>query len=70
LRKIRCHYPSAEAYIEALKASLGERARAHLKSGTMGRARAVAEAAGGFLGVASISAAEKKMLEALEWAFD
>ena len=50
--------------------SLGERSRAHLKSGTMCRARAIAEAAGGFLGVASISAAEKKMLEELEWSFD
>ena len=59
-----------KGYIDALKDSLGERSKAHLKSGTMGRARAVAEAAGGFLGVASISAAEKKMLEALEWAFD
>jgi hypothetical protein len=57
-------------YIDELKASLGERARAHLKSGTMGRAKAIAEAAGGFLGVASISAAEKEMLEKLEWAFD
>jgi hypothetical protein len=59
-----------KGYIEALKPSLGERSRAHLKSGTMGRARAIAEAAGGFLGVASISAAERKMLEELEWAFD
>jgi len=59
-----------KAYMKELKASLGERAREHLKSGTMGRARAVAEAAGGFLGVASISAAEKKMLEELEWTFD
>lgn len=59
-----------KGYIEALKPSLGERSRAHLKSSTMGRARAIAEAAGGFLGVASISAAEKKMLEELEWAFD
>ena len=57
-------------YIDELKESLGERSRAHLKSGTMGRAKAIAEAAGGFLGVASISAAEKKMLEELEWAFD
>ena len=57
-------------YIEVLKPSLGERSRAHLKTGTMGRARAIAEAAGGFLGVASISAAEKKMLEELEWYFD
>ncbi len=59
-----------KGYIEVLKDSLGERSRVHLKSGTMGRARAIAEAAGGFLGVASISAAEKKMLEELEWSFD
>ena len=58
------------SYVEAVMGSLGERSRAHLKSGTMGRARAIAEAAGGFLGVASISAAEKKMLEELEWYFD
>lgn len=57
-------------YIEELKASLGERSKVHLKSSTMGRARAIAEAAGGFLGLASISAAEKKTLEELEWAFD
>jgi hypothetical protein len=59
-----------KGYIDELKGSLGERAWGHLKSGTMGRAKAIAEAAGGFLGVASISAAEKKMLEKLEWAFD
>ncbi len=59
-----------KGYIEELKGSLGQRSREHLKSGTMGRARAIAEAAGGFLGVASISAAEKKMLEELEWTFD
>jgi len=59
-----------KGYIEELKSSLGQRSREHLKSGTMGRARAIAEAAGGFLGVASISAAEKKMLEELEWTFD
>jgi hypothetical protein len=57
-------------YIEELMVSLGERARAHLKSASIGRARAVAEAAGGFLGIGSISAAEKKKLEELEWAFE
>ena len=57
-------------YIEELMNSLGERARAHLKSSSIGRARAVAEAAGGFLGIGSISAAEKKKLEELEWAFE
>lgn len=59
-----------KGYIEELMASLGDRTRAHMKSGVMGRARAIAEAAGGFLGVASISAAEKKKLEELEWAFE
>ena len=57
-------------YIEELMVSLGERARAHLKSSSIGRAHAVAEAAGGFLGIGSISAAEKKKLEELEWAFE
>jgi len=59
-----------KGYVEAVMATLGDRSKAHLKSGTMGRARAIAEAAGGFLGVASISAAEKKMLDELEWYFD
>jgi len=57
-------------YIEELMPSIGERAKDHLKSSSIGRARAVAEAAGGFLGIGSISAAEKKMLEELEWAFE
>jgi hypothetical protein len=59
-----------KGYIEELMASLGDRTRAHMKTGVMGRARAIAEAAGGFLGVASISAAEKKMLDELEWSFE
>ena len=59
-----------KGYIDELKTSLGDRSKEHLKSGTLGRARAIAEAAGGFLGVASISAAEKKMLDELEWSFD
>lgn len=59
-----------KGYIDELKSSLGERTRAHMKSSVIGNARAIAEAAGGFLGVASISAAEKKKLDELEWAFD
>jgi hypothetical protein len=59
-----------KSYIAELNESLGERSKEHLKSSTLGRARAIAEAAGGFMGVASISAAEKKMLEELEWSFD
>jgi hypothetical protein len=56
-------------YIEELMASLDDKAGGELKAAAMGRARAVAEAAGGFLGVGSISAAEKTKLEELEWAF-
>lgn len=58
------------SYIEELKKSLSPETWAEMKKTVMGRARAIAEAAGGFLGVASISAAEKKMLEELEWAFE
>jgi tellurite resistance protein len=57
-------------YIEELKGSLSGETWAEMKETVMGRARAIAEAAGGFLGVASISAAEKKMLKELEWAFE
>jgi hypothetical protein len=59
-----------KGYIEVLMPSLGDRSREHMKSSSLGRARAIAEAAGGFLGVASISAAEKKVLEELEWSFE
>jgi len=58
------------SYIEELKGSLSSETWAEMKKTVMGRARAIAEAAGGFLGVASISAAEKKMLQELEWAFE
>ncbi|MDX2435969.1 MAG: hypothetical protein QNL88_02860 [Acidobacteriota bacterium] len=57
-------------YIEELKGSLSGETWAEMKKTIMGRARAIAEAAGGFLGIASISAAEKKMLNELEWAFE
>jgi hypothetical protein len=56
-------------YIEELMGALNEGSARELKSSVIGRARAVAEAAGGFLGVGSISAAEKKKLDELEWAF-
>jgi hypothetical protein len=57
-------------YIEDLKGSLSGETWAEMKKTVMGRARGIAEAAGGFLGIASISSAEKKMLEELEWAFE
>lgn len=56
-------------YIQELLPSLGERSRNHLKTSALGRARAIAEAAGGFLGIASISEKEKAMLAKLEQAF-
>lgn len=59
-----------QRYVGEIMASLAEKAREQLKNAALGRARAVAEAAGGFLGVGAISAAEKSMLEKLEWAFD
>jgi hypothetical protein len=49
---------------------LDEDTGAQLKNSVMGRARAVAEAAGGILGLASISSAEKQKLDELEWAFE
>ena len=57
-------------YIQELMGSLGDRTRDHMKISVLGRARAIAEAAGGFLGIASISAGEKEMLEKLERAFE
>jgi hypothetical protein len=57
-------------YIEELKGSLSGETWTEMKKTVMGRARGIAEAAGGFLGIASISAAEKKMLQELEWAFE
>lgn len=56
-------------YIRELMGSLGDEAGGQLKTSTLGRARAVAEAAGGFLGLGSISAAERQMLDRLERAF-
>ena len=44
--------------------------REALRAGLMGRARRVAEAAGGFLGLTSpVSKAEARMLDTLEHAF-
>jgi hypothetical protein len=57
-------------YIEELKGSLTGETWTEMKKTVMGRARGIAEAAGGFLGIAAISAPEKKMLEELEWAFE
>ncbi|HTM21282.1 MAG TPA: hypothetical protein VL172_12265, partial [Kofleriaceae bacterium] len=59
-----------EAYIEALDAKLtGEQIKI-LKRQVMDRARDVAGAAGGFLGVGRVSSDEEKVLERLESVFD
>jgi hypothetical protein len=59
-----------ESYIEALDAKLtGEQIKI-LKRQVMDRARDVASAAGGFIGIGKISGDEEKVLERLEAAFD
>ncbi|MDO9500076.1 hypothetical protein [Falsiroseomonas sp.] len=58
-------------YIRASTAGMDVAARQALKSGLLDRARGVAEAAGGFLGLgARISPAEQAMLVKLERAFE
>ncbi|MBU8539233.1 hypothetical protein [Falsiroseomonas tokyonensis] len=57
-------------YIRASSAGMEDAARQALKAGLLDRARAVAQAAGGFLGLgARISPAEAAMLEKLDRAF-
>lgn len=57
-------------YVAALSPTLGADARDALKAGVLGRARAVAEAAGGFYGLGPrVSEAERAVLSKLEGAF-
>jgi hypothetical protein len=57
-------------YISAFSSTLSQEARRTLKRELLGRARAVAEAAGGFLGLGrKISPAEERVLKQLEGAF-
>jgi hypothetical protein len=59
-----------KAYVAALSRTLDDQALHALKRDLLGRARAVAEAAGGFLGLGTrISRAEEAMLTELERAF-
>jgi len=58
------------AYVAALSSSLTQEQREHLRDQLVGFARRVAEAAGGFLGVGKVSAAEEKALAAIEAAFE
>jgi hypothetical protein len=56
-------------YVNALAEKVGGEEKEKLQSQLLGRARAVAEAAGGFLGLGKISAKEQAVLEQLEKAF-
>jgi hypothetical protein len=59
-----------KAYVAALSRTLDAQAKQALKQDLLGRARAVAEAAGGFLGLGNrISSAEQAVLTELEQAF-
>jgi hypothetical protein len=60
---------SWRSYIRTLGAELSADHRWHLEEQVMGKARAVAEAAGGFLGLAKVSKSEEAVLAALEAAF-
>jgi hypothetical protein len=57
-------------YVQALLPQLPPPARRQLKDSVIDHARAVAEAAGGFLGLARISAEEQALLKYLEAVFD
>ena len=59
-----------EGYIHGLKERLGPETSNRLKQLTMGRARNVAAAAGGVLGIGSVSTQEEEMLKRLDAAFD
>lgn len=60
---------SWRAYIAALCKDLSADHRWHLEEQILGNARAVARAAGGFLGLAKVSKAEEAVLAQLEAAF-
>jgi hypothetical protein len=58
------------AFIRALGGELQAEERRRLRERLVGRARSVAEAAGGILGVDPVSPAEKDVLARLEAAFE
>jgi len=58
-----------KAYVHGLHSNLSGEAYTALRDQVLGSARAVAAAAGGFLGLGAISAAETNILDALHQAF-
>ena len=59
-----------KAYVGALAGSLDEGGRRQLREDLLSRARRVAESAGGFFGVGTVSQAERDLLDELEKAFE
>lgn len=60
---------SWKSYIGAMAGELSAEQRWRLEETLIGRARAVAEAAGGFLGIGRVSASEESVLEEMKRAF-
>lgn len=61
--------PAWKSFVAAASQGMGDAAAKSFHADVIGRARKVAQAAGGVLGVGSISAAEKQVLDDLESAF-
>lgn len=57
-------------YVAGLKGTLSDTAFRSVHAGVMGRAKKVAEAAGGLLGIGAVAPLERKALADLESAFD
>lgn len=62
-------YESWKEYVASLCRELSADHRWHLEEQLLGRARSVARAAGGFLGVAKVSKPEEEVIARLEQAF-
>ncbi|MCP4445216.1 MAG: hypothetical protein GY811_07730 [Myxococcales bacterium] len=58
------------SYVEALRSHIDVSEMTALKESILGLAHDVADAAGGYLGIGSVSGAEKKVLAAIGAAFD
>ena len=69
LDSMRWGRPSSAGPVAALCARLSIEGQLELREDLLGRAREVAEAAGGFLGVRSISRREETVLRELESVF-
>ncbi len=59
-----------KSYIGSIKSTLDATAFGQLKTSIMGRAESVAESAGGFLGISTVSGVERKVLDELAAAFE